>query len=262
MAEFRDMAPRDLENALRDVGAHLRYPEERDLSRRVGTRVRSGAAGPRPFARRPFGRALGAAMAAAVLIAAAIAVASPAARRAVAGWLGIAGISILDEAPPGRLVPDDLALGRRVTEAEAEARAGFELRTPSARGLEEPDEIYLSEALAADVVTAVYGRRAELSPMGETQVAILITELEAGVEDAFVHKVRASGVEVRPVVVAGARGYWIEGPHTLLFATDDEVVEYRSRLAGNTLIWEKGPLSLRLESTLDLPQALRIARSM
>jgi hypothetical protein len=39
------------------------------------------------------------------------------------------------------------------------------------------------------------------------------------------------------------------------------VLDERIRLARNTLLWEHGPLTLRLEGDLSLAEALRIARS-
>ena len=39
------------------------------------------------------------------------------------------------------------------------------------------------------------------------------------------------------------------------------VLDERIRLARNTLLWEHGPLTLRLEGDLTLPEALEFARS-
>jgi hypothetical protein len=66
---------------------------------------------------------------------------------------------------------------------------------------------------------------------------------------------------VEPVTVDGREGVWLEGgPHTVTFLDEDgEPVVDHTRLAGNTLIWERGSLTLRLESELTKEEAVRIA---
>jgi len=66
------------------------------------------------------------------------------------------------------------------------------------------------------------------------------------------------------VDVAGRRGYWLSGkPHEFVYW--DKNGDFRQeivRLAGNTLVWERGPLTLRLEADINRSEALEIARSM
>ena len=76
-------------------------------------------------------------------------------------------------------------------------------------------------------------------------------------------KVTVMGV-VQEVTVGGEPGYWFSGePHffTYLDATG-QVRDEQTRLAGNTLIWQRGDLTLRLEGQLSKEEALRIAESM
>jgi len=65
------------------------------------------------------------------------------------------------------------------------------------------------------------------------------------------------------VRVRGEPGYFLSGnPHE--FSYFDRRGEYRQeivRLAGNTLLWERGPLTLRLEADINKEEALKIARS-
>lgn len=251
--------PAELEAALRDAGAHLRYPEGRDLSAPVAHRIRLLST--RRANRSPF-RSLAAALALVVLLAAAVTVLSPGTRRAVAGWLGISGISIVQEPPPGRIASDDLALGRRVNAERARDATGFDIVTPADPALGSPDQIYLSEGLPEEVVTLIYAEARGLPAMGDSGVGLLITEFRARIDETFLKKLADSGVRIRPIVIAGSQGYWVEGRHALYYAAGSGPVEYRSRLAHNTLIWERGALSLRLESGLPLLDALRIARSM
>ena len=69
---------------------------------------------------------------------------------------------------------------------------------------------------------------------------------------------------VEEVQVAGQPGYWFSGePH--FFSYQDragEINDESTRLAGNTLVWQAGAQTLRLEGQLSKQEALRIAESM
>ncbi len=70
----------------------------------------------------------------------------------------------------------------------------------------------------------------------------------------FIKKVAVNGSSVRYTSVAGQPAIWISGaPHALVLPIGG------SRLAGNTLLWQHGPLTLRLEADLDLTHARAIA---
>ena len=70
------------------------------------------------------------------------------------------------------------------------------------------------------------------------------------------------GTRITPVVVNGQTGFFLSGArHFLYMAPTRIVLDERIRLARNTLLWEHGPLTLRLEGDLSLAEALRIARS-
>jgi hypothetical protein len=69
---------------------------------------------------------------------------------------------------------------------------------------------------------------------------------------------------VEEVTVGGEPGYWFSGePHFFTYIdADGQFREERTRLAGNTLIWQRGDLTLRLEGQLPKEEAVRIAESM
>ena len=72
-------------------------------------------------------------------------------------------------------------------------------------------------------------------------------------------------LDVRQVDLAGTPGWWIPGPHDLLYVDrDGEVVSATARLAGRTLIWESGDgVTFRLEvQGLTRGEAVAIARSV
>jgi hypothetical protein len=69
------------------------------------------------------------------------------------------------------------------------------------------------------------------------------------------------GTSVTPVSVGGAEGFWIAGtPHDVAYQLPDGT--YRPdtlRLAGPTLIFERGDITIRLEGALNETQALTLA---
>jgi hypothetical protein len=252
-----------LEVALRDLAGHVELPEPSDISGRV-TRALAGATRPR---RRLLGNlyrpAIGYGMAVALAVALAIVTFSPAARDAVADFLGIEGISIgRGETPDARLGERLEVPGEQVTLEEARARAGFDVVVPERLG--DPDETHFATYLEGGVVTLVYEADDDLREARGTGVGALITEFRAGVDAEIIGKTAPPATSIERVSVEGGEGYWITGrPHAVGYlGPDGQFREDDLRLAGNTLIWERGELSLRLEADVDLDEALAIARSM
>ena len=62
----------------------------------------------------------------------------------------------------------------------------------------------------------------------------------------------------------GAAGYWIVGrPHeVMLVDRHGRPFPETVRLAGNTLVWQRGELTMRIEGRFGKAKALRIARSV
>jgi hypothetical protein len=80
----------------------------------------------------------------------------------------------------------------------------------------------------------------------------------------LIEKELVSATQVEPVRVSGEQGLWIEGPrHEFVYRTleGEEAIDTQ-RLAGNTLLWKRGSLTLRLEGDLSKDEAIRIAESM
>lgn len=260
--------------ALEDLAAHLAWPEERDLGPAVRARlspVPRQSSPPRRWV--PTGTprwASGlAAVVALVLLAFALLAASPSARRAVADFLGLRGLEIeLDggtTSPTPLPAGDTLQLGRSVTLAESRAQAGFPLLVPAGDGaLGRPDAVYLDESVAGGAVSLVYRPRPGFPSAGPSGVGVLLTQFRAFVEEAALRKVIPGGSHVEEVSVSGQKGYWFEGsPHLLLFTdAQGRFVEDRSRLAGNTLIWEQGDITVRLESALSRDKAVALAEDL
>ena len=239
----------ELELALRDLGTAVDWPPEPELAHRILDGI---GREPAPRRRSPR-RALVIALAAlAVAIGAVFAV--PQTRAAILELFHLRGVTIerVPELPP---VPVQAGLGtffgEQVGLDEARRRAGFDVVVPGRLG--EPDAVYFQKSPPGGMVSFLYGSR--------EHPTALVTQF-AGTVDETIFKKVAPGTSVRPVMVDGRPGYWIQGAH--YFAYVDRQGEMRTeqvRLAGNTLLWERGPLTLRLEADVSEAEAVRIARS-
>jgi hypothetical protein len=229
----RDLA--DVERALADLAASLEFPPTPDLAAAVTARLEEGPErAPTPRARRwrwPAGwRRLAVAGLAAVLLAAAVLVASPGTREAVARRLGLRGIGVQIGGPPPPTVTTapgarlDLGLGERVSLEEARRRVGFPVLVPGTGGLGQPDAVFVSENV----------------PMGGRVDLVW---------------------RARPGLPASA--FFSCEPHFFTYRdAAGNLRDEQTRLAGNTLIWQRGDLTLRLEGELSKEEAVRIAESM
>jgi hypothetical protein len=252
------MTTPQVERALFDLGRHLAYPEA-DLASAVADRI----GGIRPLGSRSRGSRRVVVLAAAVLTAlvGGALIASPALRAAIARLFTLPGVRIEVVATPtpagGRL-----DLGRPVSLEEARRVAGFEVVVPAALG--EPDEVYLDAHAGDGFVSLLWRARTGLPEATETGAGAVLTLFRARPdEDFIIKKLAGQDVEVTRVVVNGAPGFWIEGPHTVFVITEDgRFIEDRARTAGNTLLWSRGAVTLRLESAVGLRRALAIARSV
>jgi hypothetical protein len=244
----------ELEQELRALGARIEIPPAPDVAGAVRARI---TAEPRRVLW-PTRRALAIALTGLVAALGAV-MAVPQARTAILDWLGLRGVEIerVPERPKARPPGADLALGRRATLAEAREAVDFRLHVPSDPTLAEPDAVYYSTThVSGGYVAFVYGSGRD--------VRLLITQFRARIEEDFVQKAAGPGTRIEAVTVDGGRGFWLEGePHEFVFlAPDGEPIFETLRLATNTLLWESGAVTLRIEGDVTKEEALRIARSM
>jgi hypothetical protein len=264
----------DLEGALADLAASLEFPPTPDLAAAVAARLDQAPA-PAPARPRrrwwPAGwRRLAVAGLAAVLLAAAVLVASPGTREAVARRLGLRGIGVQIGGPPpptATTTPGarlDLGLGPQTTLEEARRRVDFPVLVPTAPGFSQPDAVFVNQAVPpGGRVDLVYLARPGLPASSFTDAGLLITQFRGQWTPEFLKKVAVAGL-VEEVTVGGEPGYWFSGePHFFTYVdARGDFREEQTRLAGNTLIWQRGDLTLRLEGQLPKEQAIRIAESM
>lgn len=248
-----------LEERLRNAGSRIELPDAPDLAERVVAGIEAS----RIRRVQPWWSHPGFAVAALLLLVAGAAlVFSPAARDAVAGWIGLDGVKIGYDRQPDRPLGDDLLLGNASTLAEAAGTTGFEVQPPAQLG--PPDEVYLARG-SDPRVSLVYGARPGLPRTPTTQVGLLLSVFRAQIEHEIVtKKTLGTGTTVEPIAVDGSRGYWLSGePHALYYISNEgELREDLGRLAGNTLVWQHGDLIYRLESRLSKARALEVARSI
>ncbi|HYT25231.1 MAG TPA: hypothetical protein VEP73_01925 [Actinomycetota bacterium] len=278
------MTGRELERALADLGAHLEHPATPPVAEAVAARLAGAPApadgrGRRPPAR-PRWRRLAVACLVIVLLAIAVLAASPATREAAARLFGLRGVRIQLGGPAGTAPPTsprtgpattartgpgaELHLGTPASLAQARALVRFPVAVPTAPGFEHPDAVYVDPGQPADGrVDLVYLGRPGLPASPDTGVGLLVTQFRAGISEEFVKKVQMSEGGIEAVTVHGGRGYWFAGRHDFAFVDRHGNGGYEvSRVAGSTLVWERGDVTLRLEGQVSKQEALRIAESM
>ncbi len=266
-----------LERTLEDIGRSLAYAAPLDLRRNVLARI---AAAPTPAPRwwvriaSPV-HGLRPALAALAVLLLALALAIPAVRAAAGEVLRFGGIEIFrvpattaparPASPKGTVAPSPSpAFGTPVTLVDARARAGYPIAVPTDPALGLPDEVYV-RALRdnATQVTLVYRQRVGIPVSPFAGVSAVVVYLPGTFERGFLGKVAGPGTQVELVTVNGAEGAWLSGqPHQLLYRTGSQTDSDELRLAGNTLVWQQGPTTVRIEAAVDQATALRIAGTM
>jgi hypothetical protein len=177
-------------------------------------------------------------------VAAAFAV--PPARSAILRFLHLQGatIELVDELPPVH-PPTTLDLGIRIDPADAARTAGFRPLESSLLG--RPDEVTWDGGL----LWYRYGR-----------VRLLVAQGLGRERVQFLKKLVAGNTRIAPVTVEGEPGFFIRGAqHLIYLAPNDLIREDRVRLAEDVLLWQHGPLLMRIEGRFTEAEALRIARS-
>jgi hypothetical protein len=239
-----------LERRLLDLARQIEYPPAPDAAGLV-LRALAGSDDRRPPAvRRPT--VLSAACLAMALSAA---LAVPQARTAAFRVLHLGGVSVERvTALPVVQRRSSLPPGRPVTFDDARRAVSFAIILP--RGLGRPDAVYLSEFSPGGYVTLLYG--------APRRPRLLLSEFVGRSPAAALVKKVTAATAVESVKIDGRPGIWL-GPGTHLYSFVDEVgVSRQSRtyLAGNTLVWEQGPVTLRLEAAISKEAALEIAKSV
>ena len=246
-----------LEARLEELGSAIAFPETPRLARSVleqlaRPRVRwAGARGLR------LGRGAALALAATLLLA------------GIAAAVGIAlGGLRLVFGPPGFSPQPSLlvgpGLGHATTLADARSQVAFALRVPGLPGLGEPDLVYLAEFPAGGTVTLLYGERDGYLADRATGIGLIVTQFRADIGPEVFEKWILDGVQVTAARVDGQAAWWVAGGEHFFFYrdADGQMVDSTLRLARDTLIWEEGGVTHRVEGAPSLEAAIAVAESL
>ncbi len=232
----------ELELRLASLGDEIAFPETPDVAARFERGLVPGRS-------RPWLRPLAVGLALVVAVAAGMLAFSPGARSAFLEIFRLRGATVERvEKLPDVPTTGRLALGERVTREEAERRVGFRLLD-----LGEPDAIFVRDG---SVATLVYG-----SP---EEPRLILSQLRGSIFEGFVKKTGGGGTRIDQVTVAGERGLFVSGDEHFVMFRDEfgRIADEATYLAGNTLLWNRGPLLLRLEADLTRARALELARTV
>lgn len=250
----------EVESSLRTLAKDFAYPETPPMAQGIGERLRRQ---PEPDLHASRWRAVLVAAAVMALVVAATMIALPGARQAVADWVGIDGIRItfddrtVDPSPVG----DDLEIGTRMEAQEAAESVAFDIAVP--RVLGEPDSYFVMASVEGGEVSLVWEPTAGLPESEHTGVGAVLTQFVGEPSLETLKKVADPATSVTAVTVNGRQGFFVEGaPHVLVRQPSGDDRMLPPRLAGNTLLWEGGEVSYRLEADLGLERALEIAESL
>jgi hypothetical protein len=174
---------------------------------------------------------------------------SPGARSAFLEIFHIRGATVERVETLPNVKPQRLDFGQRVSRREAERRVGFRLLDLGSP----PDAIFVRPDGLASLL---YGD--PLSPR------LVLSQARGAIFAGFIKKTGGRGMTVDYVTVKGEPGLFIDGDdHFVMFRdAQGEIRDDRTYLAGTVLLWNRGPLLLRLEGDLTLAEALDLARSV
>lgn len=269
MTDDQPLEPRlaELELRLRELDVELLFPLTPSLADTVSARLGDAetAASIVRLPQRRVRTRWWLTAAAALCLALLSAFAFPQTRTTVAGWFGLEGVRFISAdqvttTPVGR----SLALGGPTTLTDARSQLSFTPLVPTLEGFEEPDDVYVDARPVGGMLALVYAERDGLLAGEVAGVGLLLTQFRGDLNPDFVSKGLPDDTIIESVEVADQPGVWVSGDVHLFFYTDPTgaVLNEELRLAGNTLLWQAGELTLRLEGPLALDEMLRIAESL
>jgi hypothetical protein len=264
MAEPRRFTDMELEGALRELGPRYPYPPTPNLAAAVRRRIVARPVAPVgrvPLWRDPRRLALAAAVV--LVLAGAAALINPTTRDAIAHFFHVRGVIVNRQASPfpSLSLGTPLDLGRRTTMADAQSAVSFHIAVPTELGA--PDAVYVVSGIPGGEVALAYLPRPDIPLVQQTGLGVLVTEFRGDLIPGFISKGVEEGTTAQEVSVNGDPGWWIAGkPHMVIVRVGDTDYPMQLRMAANTLIWEHGGVTYRIESSLSKADAFRIAAGL
>lgn len=261
MTALRHLPDADLSAALTRIGRDLDVPTTPLVVEGVRARIAEREGTPvtfRPRLSLPSRRRTIALVAAAMLLLGGAALAAK-----LVIDLGAVTIDVVPSRPtaPPTTMETGRAFGRPTTLAAAESAAGFAASIPTALGA--PDHVWVGTS--ADLgppttrIVLAWDPRLDLPAIDGLPWGAVLMELRG--DAALIGKtVFADAGSLDVVHVHGDVAYWITGEHTLTIATPLGTRDLK--ITGNVLVWQRGGLTYRMETTASRDRAIAIAETL
>jgi hypothetical protein len=262
MAESR-LGDMELERALREIGSRYPYPPTPNLAMAVRRRIVARPVAPvRRLTLWRDPRRLALAAAVVLVLAGAAALINPTTRDAIAHFFHVRGVIVSRVSQVPSLSPvTPLNLGRRTTMADAQSTVSFTIGVPAELGA--PDAVYIDSEVPGGEVALAYTPRPGIPLVKQTGLGVLITEFRGDLIPGFLSKEVGPSSTLQETSVNGDPGWWIAGePHVVFVQVGGTDQQVSLRMAANTLIWEHGGVTYRIESSLSKADAIRIATGL
>jgi hypothetical protein len=252
MAETR-MPEDTLARALRDAGRDLAYPPTPPISHVVIARLEAE----REQRTRPRlrGVALWSRRRVFVLVAVGILGLLLAVAFAARLVIGAAEIRLQPGVTPSGPPLGPGALGDPLSIEGVEREVGFPLRVPAGPP---PDEAYVFVSAGGDGALLAWQAGDRYPPLPGTPWGMILVELRT--DEGTLVKDVGGFEDIRHVRVESRAAFWLEAPHELHVITDEGSETFR--VDGHVLIWTRGAVTYRLETSLELPDAVALAGSL
>lgn len=171
----------------------------------------------------------------------------------------ITSVTRLPEASPDAR---RLHLGSRVSLTRARRDLHVALGAPAALGA--PDGIFEERLQSGVDITFLYEPRTVAKRTG-VRKRVIVSVLRGRTEKTILGKTIASATKTIPLEIDGGPALLLTGrPHLLVLfrAPGGGLDQTYTRLVGTTLLWQRGPLLVRIEGNLPRASLVGIARSL
>lgn len=146
-------------------------------------------------------------------------------------------------------------LGEPASIARVAASVAFPLALPTGPG---PDAAYLVPTGSGKAALLAWGAGDRYPALPDTGLGLVLMELRSDVELVLKDVNRFD--DLREVRVSGRRAFWIHAPHDLIVRTEGGPRTFA--IDANVLIWVRDDVTLRLETSLSLPDAIALAETI
>jgi len=185
-------------------------------------------------------------------------------RDRVLGTFGLRNVEITSVTRLPEASPDArrLQLGSRVSLSRARSDLRVALGAPAVLGA--PDGIFEERLRSGVDVTFLYEPRTVAKRIGAHK-RVIVSVLRGKTQKTILGKTIASATKTIPLEIDGSPALLLTGrPHLLVLfrAPDGGLDQTYTRLVGTTLLWQRGPLLVRIEGSLPRARLVGIARSL